>query len=261
MSHIHVNGIDIVYETYGDPSLPALFAVHGLYGSHIAFEILGKAIQDKFHVIAYDARGHGESEKTPEYTLTDHGRDLLALIDALGYDKAHVLGYSMGSYIALQAAILNTERVAKLIALATKGHGKISSVLRYLSSKGLDPTKLDTTQILTELQGALWCPDTPQSIRDGYIKAADAAPKLTPQETAAVDKALFNFDLLPDLHKITAPTLVISAQYDGLNPPDMGEEVAKLIPHATFEVFDKSGHMLLYEEADRITKRICEFLK
>jgi 3-oxoadipate enol-lactonase len=260
MPNIHVNGIDMVYETYGDPSLPPLFAVHGLYGNRLTFAILGKAIEDKFHVIAYDARGHGESEKTPEYTLADHGRDLLALIEALGYEKVNVVGYSMGSYITLQAAILSPERFRKIVVLATKGHGKTSSVLRYLSSKGVDPTKLDYAQILTELQGALWCPDTPQSLRDMLLQAEADVPKLTPQETAAVDKALLNFDLLPDLHKVTAPTLLISAKYDGLNPPDVGEEVAKLIPHSTFEVFDKSGHMVIFEEAERVAKRICEFL-
>ncbi|GHS98196.1 alpha/beta hydrolase [Synergistales bacterium] len=263
MSRIHINGIDVVYDTYGDSSRPPLFTVHGLYGCRLTFQSLGQAMQDKFYVVAYDVRGHGESEKTPEYTLADHGRDLLALIEAFGYDKANVLGYSMGSYIALQAAVLDTEatqRIDKLIALATKGHGKTSSVLRYLSSKGLDPTKLDYNQILAELQGALWCPDTPPSLQEQVSIAEAEAPKLTPQETAAVDKALLNFDLLPYLHKITARALIISAKYDGLNPPDMGEEVAKLIPRSTFEVFDKSGHMLIYEEADRLAKRVFEFL-
>ncbi|MDR1649780.1 MAG: alpha/beta hydrolase [Synergistaceae bacterium] len=260
MQLIHVNGIDIAYDTYGKSSLPLIFAAHGLYGSRSIFRALGEALQDKFYLVAYDARGHGESAKTPEYTLADHGRDLLALIEAFGYDKAVALGYSMGSYIVLQAAVMDSKRIEKLIPLVTKGHGKTSSVLRYLSSKGVDPSKLDYNQILVELQGALWCPDTPQSLRDRVSEAEASVPKLTPQETAAVDKALLNFDLRPDLHKITAPTLVVSAKYDGLNPPDMGQEVAGLIPHAAFEVFDKSGHMLIYEETDRLAKRICEFL-
>jgi 3-oxoadipate enol-lactonase len=264
MQRVHVNGIDIAYETYGDLSNPPLFTVHGLYGCRLTFQSLGKAMQDKFYVVAYDARGHGESEKTPEYTLNDHGSDLLALIEAFGYDKANVLGYSMGSYIVLQAAVLDAEvprkRIGKLIALATKGHGKTSSVLRYLSSKGVDPAKLNYDQIFAELHGALWCPATPPSLQEQVSKAEAEAPKLTPQETAAVDRALLNFDLLPDLHRITAPALVISAKYDGLNPPEMGDEVAKLIPSATFEVFDKSGHMLIYEEAGRLAKRASEFL-
>ncbi|MDR2178785.1 MAG: alpha/beta hydrolase [Synergistaceae bacterium] len=260
MARIHVNGIDIAYETYGQSSHLPLFAVHGLYGSHIIFRSLAEAIQDKFYVIAYDARGHGESGKPAEYTLADHGHDLLALIEAFGYEKSSVLGYSMGSYIALQAAVLDSKHIDKLIPIVTKGHGKTSSVLRYLTSKGVDPSKLDYNQVLEEVQGALWCPDTPQTLRDQVFKAEAEIPKLTPQEMAAVDKALHNFDLRPDLHKITAPTLLISAQYDGLNPPDVGQEVAKLIPNATFEIFDKSGHMLIYEETDRLAKWICEFL-
>ncbi|MDR3354507.1 MAG: alpha/beta hydrolase [Synergistaceae bacterium] len=260
MARIHVNGIDIAYDTYGQSSNPPLFAAHGLYGSRIIFRSLGKAIQDKFYVVAYDVRGHGESEKPPEYTLADHGHDLLALIEAFGCEKASAMGYSMGSYIVLQAAVLNPERIDRLVPIVTKGHGKTSSVLRYLASKGVDPSKLDYNQMLVEVQGALWCPDTPQTLRDQVFAAEAEVPKLTPQETAAVDKSLLNFDLRPDLHKITAPTLIISAKYDGLNPPDAGQEVADLIPHSAFEVFDKSGHMLIYEETERLARRICEFL-
>jgi 3-oxoadipate enol-lactonase len=260
MPLIHVNGIDIVYDAYGESSHAPLFTVHGLYGSRSIFRPFGEALQDKFHVLAYDARGHGESEKPSEYTLLDHGRDLLALIKAFSYEKASVLGYSMGSYIALQAAVLDPERIDKLIPLVTKGHGKTSSVSRYLASRGVDPTRLDYKQLLVEIQDALWCPDTPLTFREQILAAEAEVPKLTPRETAAVDKALLDFDLRPDLHKIRASTLLISAKYDGINPPDMGKEVARLIPHAVFEVFDKSGHMLIYEEATRLVKRISEFL-
>jgi 3-oxoadipate enol-lactonase len=260
MSSIHINGIDIAYDTYGESTNPPIFAAHGLYGSRTIFRSLGEALQDEFYIVAYDVRGHGESEKPPEYTLVDHGHDLLALIEAFAYDKAVALGYSMGSYIVLQAAVLDSTRIEKLIPLVTKGHGKTSSVLRYLSSRGVDPAGLDYSQILVELQGALWCPDTPRSLREEVSLAEAGVPKLTPQETAAVDKALLNFDLRPDLHKITSPALLISGKYDGLNPPDMGEEVAKLISDSSFEIFDQSGHMLIYEETSRLARRIREFL-
>ncbi|MDN4074150.1 alpha/beta fold hydrolase [Fictibacillus terranigra] len=75
---------------------------------------------------------------------------------------------------------------------------------------------------------------------------------LTPQQQEAANKALENFDFRDDLHKITADTLVISGKYDGLNPPDDGKEVARLIPHADFVVFEKSGHAPSVEEPKQI---------
>ena len=71
--------------------------------------------------------------------MVDHGRDLLALIESLGYDKAFVFGVSMGSYVALQAAVLDSSKIDKLVLVVTKGYGSTSSFATKLKEQGIDP--------------------------------------------------------------------------------------------------------------------------
>ncbi len=264
MSEIRVDGIRLVYERHGDPALPPLFLVHGLYGNRH----LGPTIDlftDRHQVIAYDVRGHGDSDKPAHYTLADHGRDLIGLIEALGYDRADVLGISMGSYIAAQAAIFDSDRLNHLVLVVTKGHGKTSSVLRFLTAKGLDPASLSQEDLLKAMEEALWSRDTSPERRRQILAAQLAAQpagvkELTASEKKAVDAALADFDLRPYLGRISVPTLVIAGRDDGLNPPPMGQEVAGLIPGSRFLVFEHSGHMLVDEEPERLRTEVEAFL-
>ena len=264
MPEASVNGIRLVYDVHGDPTNPPLFILHGLYGNrHLGSTI--DLFTDDFRVITYDARGHGDSDKPAHYTLEDHGWDLLELITALGYETAHVMGISMGSYIAAQAAVLDPARIDKLILIVTKGHGKTSSVLRYLMGKGLNPADMDQEQLVSAMEDALWSPDTTperrrQIVEEGLAANPEGTRELTAQEKRAVDSALADFDLRPGLGRITAKTLVISGRSDGLNPPDMGRVVADLIPDSTFLVFDHSGHMLVDEESERLRQEVIAFL-
>ncbi len=80
MPDITVNHVRLVYEAHGDPALPPLIMIHGLYGNrHLGSTI--DLFTDQRHVIAYDVRGHGDSDKPAHYTLADHGHDLVSLID------------------------------------------------------------------------------------------------------------------------------------------------------------------------------------
>ncbi|WP_051882296.1 alpha/beta fold hydrolase [Chryseobacterium soli] len=83
---------------------------------------------------------------------------------------------------------------------------------------------------------------------------------LTPEQFAAANNALTNFDFRKGLPNITAPTLVISGKYDGLNPPKDGKEITTLIPNATFTELQFSGHAPIYEETERYLKLVEDFL-
>ena len=109
--------------------------------------------------------------------------------------------------------------------------------------------------------GALWSPETSQRRRDAIMAATPADQVvLTAAERATVERSLANFDLRPDLPKITAPTLVISGHADGLNPPESGEELASLIPGAVFTIYEESGHMLSAEQPDRLVADVTAFV-
>jgi 3-oxoadipate enol-lactonase len=262
MPELHIEGHTIHYEEHGEAGAPPLVLAHGLYGEAAGLAPLAQRLAGRFRVIAPDALGHGLSSHPAEFGIEDQGRVLTGLIAALGRPKAAILGISMGSYLAAQAAILEPARVSALVLVVPKAHGRTSSVAAYAARKGFDlatATPEETTALLEEV---LWSPHTSQARREEILTAQLAAQRivLTPGERAAIDRSLHGFDLRPALAAITAPTLVVSGRADGLNPPEAGLEVARGIPGARFEVYEHSGHQLASEETDRLVRDVEAFL-
>ena len=166
MPYIRANGIRIAFDTFGSLRNKPLFLIHGLTGQRMSMEKLAEQLSDEFFVITYDCRGHGQTDHPSAYDLADHGRDLLALIDVLGYEQASVLGASMGSYIALQAAELDPAKIDKLILVTAKSYddGSGSSVQRLLREEGLDMATAPPEEKSRVLSTALWSPNVSKDL-------------------------------------------------------------------------------------------------
>lgn len=266
MPYIKANGIRIAFDTFGSLKNPPLFLVHGLSGQRMLMETEARRLSDAFFVITYDCRGHGQTDHPASYTLEDHGRDLLALIDALGYEKASVLGASMGSYIALQAAELGPEKIDKLILVTAKAYddGSGSSVQRLLREAGLDMVTSSAAERSRVLSKALWSPDVTPELLEKLAPRMKASGEnvvtLTPEETAAVNQALVGFDLRPDMEKVSCKTLVIAGTFDRINPPAFGKEIAEKIPNAEYAEFS-GGHLLTMEFEEDYMHCVRSFLE
>lgn len=260
MPTAEIDGSSIYYREFGEADHPPLFMVHGLYGDSSSMESLAAALAPPFRVIAPDMLGHGRSSRPAGFNLADQGRALNGLVQALGYESAAVLGVSMGSYVAAQAAVLEPARTSRLLLLVPKAHGKTSSVTAYAERIGVDLSTLPPEEMGTLLAQAIWSPETPQDKRDEVMASAASQIVLTPAEQAAVERSLAGFDLRPQLASITARTLVISGRSDGLNPPEAGEEVARHIRNARFTVYERSGHMLTAEETERLVADVTVFV-
>lgn len=266
MPYIRANNIRIAFDTFGSLKNQPLFLIHGLTGQRMSMEALAKHLSDAFFVITYDCRGHGQSDHPAAYDLADHGKDLLALIDALGYEKASVLGASMGSYIALQAAELDPNRIEKLILVTAKAYddGSGSSVQRLLREEGLDMATASAEEKSRILSTALWSPDvtkeTLAALAPRMKLRGENVVALTEEETAAVNQALVGFDLRGGLKKVTCPTLVIAGTYDKINPPAFGKEIAEKLPDAEYAEFP-GGHLLTMEFEEEYVRCLRAFLK
>ncbi len=264
MPYIRANGIRIAFDCFGSMKRRPLFLIHGLTGQHMSLEGMAERLSDSFFVVTYDCRGHGQTDHPAAYTLADHGRDLLALIDALGYDSACVLGQSMGSYIALQAAELAPERIEKLILVTPKAYddGSGSSYRRLLREAGLDMTS-EREKRMRVLNAALWSPGVaPEKLAELTARTrmrGENVVTLTPEETAAVNRALLGFDLRPGLAAVAYPALVIAGTYDRINPPAFGREIADGLPRAQYAEFP-GGHMLTLECEEDYLRCVRAFL-
>lgn len=113
-------GVRLRYAEQGDRGGPAVILLHGYSDSWFSWSRVMPLIPARYHVIAPDQRGHGDSDK-PEggYAMRDMAADVLSLMDALHLERATVVGHSMGSFIAQQIAVAASGRVERLVLVGS----------------------------------------------------------------------------------------------------------------------------------------------
>ncbi|SER85703.1 alpha/beta fold hydrolase [Salipaludibacillus aurantiacus] len=255
---IRVNGVRLNLKFYGEGE--PVILLHGLGGSLEGMATLAKGLMDKYRVIAYDCRGHGRSEKPAVYSLEDHAKDLIGLVDYFGYEKVKAVGFSMGSYITMNAAAIHPDRFEKMVLIAPKIKGDMSSVERLLNEQGLNALTASPLQRYLVLRKAAFSPDT-SFVKKLKLMCLAGSSKLTRCQSSAAAEALRGFDLRQRLSDITVKTLVCSGKHDGINPPSDGEETAALLPEAQFVLFKNSGHHIIIEEEKRCLTIIRKFFE
>ena len=244
----------------------ALLLIHGLTGNKSTMYPIRDMFKDDYRVITIDTRGHGESTRPKEYSIDDHALDVHEIIRALELEKADILGYSMGSYIALRAAEVECDDINHLVLVCTKPNGKTSSVARLLKEANLDITQVSQEEMMQVILKASVAPQSLEKILSGEMDIegvlnGDEGMELSEEEKAAEDASLANFDNSQDYDKVSCKTLVIAAEYDGINPPELGREVADGIPDAQFELISDAGHLVVIERSDEFERIIKDFLK
>jgi esterase len=114
---VTIGGLRLHYFDWGNPAAPPLVCVHGYTSSADAFTGFARHFRDRFHIVALDVRGHGESEWSPDgaYSYRDQAGDLAAFADRLGLDQFILLGTSMGGIIAMTYAMEHGQRLRALV--------------------------------------------------------------------------------------------------------------------------------------------------
>ncbi|OKS85305.1 alpha/beta fold hydrolase [Mucilaginibacter polytrichastri] len=254
MGLIKINGIKLYVEVKGT-GFPVIL-IHGVGGDHQAhLSNIIEPLSKNFKTVALDCRGHGQSDKPLEFTIEDHVNDILGIMNHFEFKKVHLLGVSMGSYIAQLVAITAPDRIDKLILTVTKSNGLTSSIQRLFKENENQIKGLDMHQtILKLLKFMVYNTE----LMKNHLEIFET--KLSPDQFNAANKAIGAFDFRKELSKIKAKTLVISGKHDGLNSPDDGKEVASLIKNATFVEMQYSGHAPMFEEPDTYINIIEGFL-
>ncbi len=280
-----VNGIEIAYETHGDPDAEPLLLVMGLGAQLIAWPIeLCDALVDRgFFVIRYDNRDVGLSTKQQDaggdfmttflaasqgepvevaYRLSDMAADGMALLDHLGIESAHVVGASMGGMIAQTMAIEHPERVRTLTSIMSmtgeREYGQptpdaIAVLLRPAAATREEAIEADVT--------ARRVIGSPEHFDEAVARERAAAtydrcynPAGTARQLLAIAASGSRAEGLAQLR---LPTLVIHGDVDPLVTPTGGQRTAELVPGAELLMIEGMGHdlplPLLPQVVDAIT--------
>ena len=206
-------------------------------------------LADACHVLAFDARGCGRSEK-PERTptMTDFADDAAALMDAFGWERAHVIGYSFGGMVGQHFALRHPGRVERLVLAATSpgGAGGASYPLHTLGALGVRERTLHMLPVMDNRidPASLTDPDLAMETRIDLMEAYNNAFMDEPGAAAGRVRQLTaraSHDCWGALSRITHDTLVCGGLYDGLASRDAVKNLASRLPHATLRWYP-GGH-------------------
>lgn len=251
MPRANANGIELEYDTFGDPSAPALLLIAGLGMQMVGWDVefcellAGRG----FRVIRFDNRDAGLSTwPDAGYSLEDMARDAVGLLDALGVPAAHVVGASMGGFIAQVMALEHPERVLTLTSMISGPNGQDqvqpTPEATALLFAPAPPTRDEQVALGVRSKKALLGPDDPFDEpyeRARIERAIDRAynPPGFLRQFQAIASAPGR---LEPLRSLRIPTLVIHGDADILVPVENGRNVAASVPGARLVEVKGMGH-------------------
>lgn len=248
LNTVTVNSIDIAYRVLGQgEGRPKVLMIMGLGGSNVAWgdNLIRGLVDNGYEVVIYDNRDTGASTSFDDwgqptlwlqllkhslrlpvnapYHLNDMAADAVALMDSIGYSKAHIVGVSMGGMIAQIVAARYPQRTRSLISIMS------STMARHLPA----PTDLAEGRLRELAEGEA------EAEREAAIRNRGFFPQTMPRHLMAIFKA---GDRSIEVAGIQASTLVLHGADDGLLPPAHGMHTAELINDARFVLLQDMGH-------------------
>jgi pimeloyl-ACP methyl ester carboxylesterase len=255
--------VRIAYEARGSGD-PLLF-VHGLGYERHGWGPLPDLLADDFEVIVFDNRGVGESD-VPEgpYAIAQLAADAVAVLDAAGAERAHVLGVSLGGYVAQELALSFPRRVRKLVLGSTSPGGKGAFPMPDAGADGFArfPTMERDEGLRLMVENALGehgVRERPELLEQIFAYRLRYAPTLAGWYAQSFAGA--TFDAYDRASSISASTLVFHGGADNIVDPRNAELLTRLIRNSLLHVIPDRGHLVMWEEAEALAPVVRDFLK
>lgn len=241
---------------------PPVVLVHGGLGNRRMWAPQVRALRSRFRCLACDLRGHGETtggEDVQAFTPALLAQDLIAFADALGLERFHLVGLSVGGLVGQEAAIAHPERIDRLVLADT-----------WVATVGSERTRQLGQAVTPLVEGALrllgTAPLAALAARGMGAGGAEAA-ELVREATAGTSReaairvwrGLGVHDTRERLAAIRAPTLVLAGERDA-NAAQAGELAAR-IPGARLVVLEGAGHISNLRAPERFSEEVGRFLE
>lgn len=255
MTTVHGRDIDIAYQEHGQGD--ALLLIHGGMMSGAEWQPQIAPFAERCRVIAADVRGHGASGRGGyPYSIAQWAGDLVALLDALGIERAFVCGHSMGGTVAQQMAADFPGKVrALVIAESNYGTGN-DPVMRFAATLSTAVIKLLGAK--TAAKAATAALSGSPAIKD-MVSREMAAHTDDPRNLFAILDAMNAYDGRANLTRIQCPTLVLHGA-DFRMGHKQHQEMAAAIPGARLVTIPAAGHGVNWDNTPAFNAAVLEFL-
>ncbi|HEX5247191.1 MAG TPA: alpha/beta hydrolase [Gaiellaceae bacterium] len=257
------DGVRLAYEESGDGE-PLIF-IHGLAYDRFGWGPLPALLSPDFRVVVLDNRGVGDSD-VPDgpYSVQQMAADVVAVLDAAGIDVAHVFGVSLGGFIAQKLALAHPERVRKLVLCSTSPGGPHAFPMpaRGQDAFGRFPSMEREAGLRIMAENSLGdhaVRERPELVEEVYAYRLERSPSVDAWHAQLA--ASRGHDAYERVAAISAPTLVIHALADTVIDARNGELLAEQIPGARLELVPDRGHLVMWQEGERLAPIVRDFLR
>jgi non-heme chloroperoxidase len=249
------SGLRINYVESGDARGTPVVFVHGWPDSWFSFSRVLPLLPATLRLVAYDQRGFGESDH-PEsgYTIPEFAADLVGLLDALGIDRAVLVGHSYGTFVSRCAAIAAPERVMAMALIGTGASTKLAGAddLRAAVHELPDPIPAPFAR---DFQSSTVYRPVPAEFFDRVI---EESLKIPPRLWPVMIDGLLAYDDTRDLGRIRVPTQLLWGDHDALFSRAQQDAFLAALPAARLKVYPETGHCPNWERPEWVAADIAD---
>lgn len=260
MPKVKANGIEIYYKLHGPEDADVVVLSNGLLMSTVSWGFHLPTLSRNHLLLLYECRGMWQTDHPPgPYTMELHADDLAALLDVLGIERAHIGGTSYGAEISMVFALKHADRTRSLIVASAAS--QVDPVLEGLIGTWISAARARDPEMLFQVV-------YPLTFSEEWLGANQDALELARERYRELDMDAFlelllcfsQLDITSELHKITAPTLVVVGEDDALKPRKYSEIIFREIQNAEYAVIPHAGHAVMWEQADVFNSLLLGFL-
>jgi pimeloyl-ACP methyl ester carboxylesterase len=254
------SGLTLSFRSQGETGAPAVVFLPGPTDSWRSYRGVLDATPSDLHAVAMSLRGHGDSDKpTAGFTIEDLSSDVVPFLDALGLDRATLVGHSGSCLIARRIAVQAPGRVSGLVLESSPSSLRNDPTLREF----VDTVVSELDEFLSDDDARAFITNTatdglPDDLVDTLVEELQKVPARVWREVFA---SLLDVDDRADLSRIECPTLLVWGDADPLVPRSMQAELEQLLPRCELRVYPGVGHTPRWEQPERFAGDVAAFAR
>lgn len=253
-----MSAVAVSWSSAGPADAPVVVLSNSLGATRAMWDPQVPLLAERFRVLTYDTRGHGESPVPPgPYALDDLVDDVVALLDELGVSRASFAGLSLGGMTGMRLAAREPGRVDRLALLCT-------SALLGPRENWVDRARTARTEgtgvLAPTVVGRWFTPGYAAAEPDRVARMQQMIAGTPDEGYAGCCEAIADMDLRADLPRISAPTLVIGGEEDPATPPEHQRAIADGIPGARLLLVSPAAHLANVEQAGQVGAALLDHL-